>query len=265
LRKLLGKKTALWGHSRNFQGQHNNKFINALFEAYRQHVNNSPDYWFSYTDLTTNDLIERGFNLEKIKTINNSVEITNRWHDYHSINGKEPISILFCGALYKAKRIDFIIQLAIVLKKHPVEFIISGDGPEFSSIKRMIKDEKLENITLTGRIEGDQKDHLFKQADFTIIPGLVGLGIIDSFAYGLPLLTLKSGNHSPEISYFEHNVNGIYLKDDVEDAACQILDLISDPVRYAEMSQHSRSCYHKFSHDDFIQNIVAGVSTCLER
>ena len=59
-----------------------------------------------------------------------------------------------------------------------------------------------------------------------INPGLVGLSIIDSFAAGIPIITTTSKIHSPEISYLQHNYNGLILENDFELYSKQVIMLL---------------------------------------
>ena len=44
-----------------------------------------------------------------------------------------------------------------------------------------------------------------------LMPGLIGLGILDTFALETPLVTTQIPLHSPEISYLENGVNGLMV------------------------------------------------------
>jgi glycosyltransferase involved in cell wall biosynthesis len=46
-----------------------------------------------------------------------------------------------------------------------------------------------------------------------LMPGLVGLGVLDSFAYETPMVTTQLPYHSPEIDYLQDGVNGVIVRD----------------------------------------------------
>jgi glycosyltransferase involved in cell wall biosynthesis len=45
-----------------------------------------------------------------------------------------------------------------------------------------------------------------------LMPGLVGLVIVDSFALGVPIITTEYPYHSPEIDYLKNGVNGLMIE-----------------------------------------------------
>ena len=61
-----------------------------------------------------------------------------------------------------------------------------------------------------------------------LMPGLVGLVVLNSFAYGLPMVTTDLPYHSPEIDYLIDGENGVMVKqaddpDAYADAAIRVL------------------------------------------
>jgi hypothetical protein len=58
-------------------------------------------------------------------------------------------------------------------------------------------------------------------ADVTLIPGAVGLGVIDSIVAGTPLITSADSAHGPEIAYLRDGENG------------RLVAGGGDPMRYA--------------------------------
>lgn len=264
LRRMFRKRTALWGHTRNFQAPSKESYLRRILEAYRVFVNRTADYWFSYTSKTTDDLIKIEFDQSKIKTINNSIELKTPMNLEDKFSKKGELNVLYCGALYAEKQVDFALYLAKELEGKPIRFTIAGSGPIEAELKKLAKSLDLKNVEFVGRIDGEAKHRAFMQADLTILPGLVGLGILESFYYGAPLLTLSSGKHSPEIAYFENEYNGLYLSEDVVTAAKQVLKLISLPHVMQSLQTNCVRSYEKYSHKHFVQNIVDGIVECLK-
>src|SRR5690606_25789167 len=63
-----------------------------------------------------------------------------------------------------------------------------------------------------------------------LMPGLVGLAVLDCFALGVPLITTQHNNHSPEIDYLENNFNGIIVPDSTNPVhfANTVINLLQD-------------------------------------
>jgi hypothetical protein len=65
-------------------------------------------------------------------------------------------------------------------------------------------------------------------ADFQLIPGGVGLNIIDSFYSQTPMVTINNAGHGPEIFYIENNKNGIISEDDLNKYSNIVIGLINN-------------------------------------
>jgi glycosyltransferase involved in cell wall biosynthesis len=66
---------------------------------------------------------------------------------------------------------------------------------------------------------GMDKTELVELAKVWLMPGLVGLAVLDSFAYETPMITCALPYHSPEFAYLEHGVNGVIVQDSESTAA----------------------------------------------
>jgi glycosyltransferase involved in cell wall biosynthesis len=96
---------------------------------------------------------------------------------------------------------------------------VAGDG----SLRRFVEEAAMRChwLDFAGPLRGREKAALLRGAQLTLMPGLVGLVVIDSFAAETPIITVDSRAHSPEVEYLENGINGLTLAED------------TDPVRYA--------------------------------
>src|SRR5262249_15073724 len=60
---------------------------------------------------------------------------------------------------------------------------------------------------------GREKVVLLRLSRVFVMPGLVGLAILDCAAVGLPIVTTAYPYHSPEIAYLEPGQNGLIVED----------------------------------------------------
>ncbi len=98
--------------------------------------------------------------------------------------------------------------------------LIAGDGPDQDLIS--FGASAPDHVRVLGRVDGDRKVLALDAADLTLMPGLVGLAVLDAFAAQAPMITTAVSFHSPEIEYLEHGRNG------------WILDELCTPLQYAE-------------------------------
>lgn len=270
LRSIFLKKTkiAFWGHGKNFQGN-----PKSLTEGFKKWYSNKVDFWFAYNDLSKKLLIDRGFNENKIASLNNTIDTAPQikyfdeidendkatLRSIYKIESKDPVGI-FCASIYKDKQIDFLLMaLSIIKSKVPaLKFFVIGKGVEdFKVIDYSKKNEDW--FFYVGNKFNEEKIKFFSIADFQAIPGAVGLNIIDSFAFLCPLITTKIDNHGPEISYLINNENGIITEFNIEEYAHKIIELISDINMKNNLKEGCKKARKMYTIETMATNFVNGV------
>jgi glycosyltransferase involved in cell wall biosynthesis len=116
--------------------------------------------------------------------------------------------VCFIGRLLPSKRLDQVVEIYSILKKRMPDtgLIIIGDGPERNNLQHYIKENKKEDILLTGELSDWEKSAEYLYAsDVIIIPQSAGLAINHAFSFGLPVITQSNPPcgpyHGPEIEY----------------------------------------------------------------
>lgn len=138
-------------------------------------------------------------------------------------------SILFVGRINRQKQvIDLLRAFILIIKDIPndIDLVIVGDG----EYKKELLDEagktNRSNIRILNAVyDEEQIKALYDNALVSVIPGTVGLGIVTSFAYGVPILYAKERFHGPEIKYANEN-NSYQYDGTVEDLAKVLLNII---------------------------------------
>jgi glycosyltransferase involved in cell wall biosynthesis len=118
---------------------------------------------------------------------------------------------LFLGSLYEDKRLDYLIEAAdiIVNQKPTFTLVIAGDGPA----RRLVTSAAAtrSHIFYAGRVELEDKAVLLKHASALLLPGAVGLAVVDGFVAGIPTITTAVPRHGPELEYITDGVTGVIL------------------------------------------------------
>jgi glycosyltransferase involved in cell wall biosynthesis len=111
--------------------------------------------------------------------------------------------------MYADKQLDFLLAACEAIRQRISDFhvIFIGNGPEEGKIERAA--QKHDWIHYVGPIFARNRAMYFMASQVILMPGLVGLAIVDSFVAGTPLFTTDIQSHSPEISYLEHGMNGV--------------------------------------------------------
>ena len=97
------------------------------------------------------------------------------------------------------------------------------------------------------------------------MPGLVGLGVVDSFAYGVPMITTNYPFHSPEIDYLQHRHNGWIVANwtDPAEYAKVIVRLLKQDAQRQTLVRGCRASLPYFSTEKMAARFARGILRCL--
>jgi glycosyltransferase involved in cell wall biosynthesis len=171
---------------------------------------------------------------------------------------------LYCGSLYEEKRLDYLLEAAKLIAERIPGFrlIIVGAGPESSAIQRA--SEVCDYVVYPGPAFNRDKAVYFRMADVFLNPGLVGLGILDSFAAGLPFITTSAAKHSPEIAYLAHGDNGLLIQGDSRDFALAVVGVLQDPELLRKMKRGAQLAADRYTVENMVENVKKGILECLD-
>lgn len=214
-----GARVALWGHGPNL----NQPGSSRVAERVKRRISQWPHWWFAYTEGTKERVIGLGYPPERITVTQNAgaTDSLRRLLDELDDNseaslrrelglGAGPVG-LFLGSLYADKRLDYLIAAADQVAAIEPEFrlVIAGDGPGRSAVAAAARSRP--HVLWTGYSGGERKAALLRTASALLIPGAVGLAVVDGFAAGLPTISTRVPTHGPEIEYLHDGENGRVL------------------------------------------------------
>jgi glycosyltransferase involved in cell wall biosynthesis len=264
-------KLAYWGHGKNLQAK-SLKISEYLKRALICQV----DWWFAYTDITSYIIKNTEFNSDNITVLNNSIDTLSMRRSIidlsdHKINqirdelGLQNSKVaLYCGGMYANKNLDFLIEACIAIRNQLPSFhlLMIGDGPEQYKVIHAAK--KYTWLTYLGPKFGQERVAYFKLADIFLMPGLVGLALLDSFASGIPLFTTDIPIHSPEIAYLDHGKNGFMTNPNIHeyvDSVC--LYLRSEPEYIIQIENSCLMCAERYTLENMVNCFVEGIHQSL--
>ena len=170
-----------------------------------------------------------------------SFKKTNKYtfRKLYNISPTDPL-LLFVGRVAHEKNIDFLLHVYkyIARKNKSIKFLITGEGPAFEHIQKLIKKLNLDrSVILTGYLEANNEllncyasSDLFIFASKTETQGLV---LIEAMAQGLPVVALAENGTK---SILENNPGAIIAKDDPKEFAKTCLRLLNNKKKLSEMS-----------------------------
>lgn len=270
LQYTCGMKLAFWGHGKNFQASS----ADSLSERLKSFLCTKVWWWFAYTEETKRIVANRGFPPQKITVVQNSLDTEELTKLVGQITEEDRVQFrnrlglsantaIFCGGLYKEKRLEFLIESACVIRSSVPDFclIIVGSGPEKDCAIEAAR--KHPWIKYLGPLFGAEKVTAYSASKLTLIPGLVGLVILDSFALSVPLVTTNYKLHSPEIAYLENGVNGIMTPDSVPEFSSKVIELLTDTNALTTLSTRAGQSSAKYTIETMVDNFALGIIEAL--
>jgi glycosyltransferase involved in cell wall biosynthesis len=272
---LGGARVAFSGHGRNFQGH----LASHLGETVKRVVSRWPHWWFAYTELSADVVRQLRYPADRITVTQNSID-TTALRLRRAATSEEELAALrrrrgiegrnvgiFVGGLYAEKRVPFLIEAALALRRRVPDFelIVIGAGPDQDLIERAAREHRW--IHYPGACLGTDKVPYFGLSRVMLLPGLVGLAVLDSFALEVPLVTIDLPYHSPEISYLRHDENGLLLPAGTgpEEYATAVAGLLSDDGAGERLRAGCRVAAQRYTLEAMVGRFAEGVLRALDR
>jgi glycosyltransferase involved in cell wall biosynthesis len=272
-RRLVGQKIAFFGHGRNFQS----KRPTGLRERFKRVWAGQVDWWFAYTEGCADLVAGYGFPKDRITAFNNAIDLSevallrgsisesDKAQLRHSlVEGSENVAV-YVGGLYAEKRVDFLIESARLIRASCPDFhlIVIGGGHDADKVSAAAALHPW--IHYEGPQFGQRKAALIGLAKAWLMPGLVGLAVLDSFAYGVPMITTDVPLHSPEIDYLEDGRNGIIVRpaNDPKLFADSVIALFRDDNLRMTLAHGGRNALDQYSIENMVERFAVGVLVAL--
>jgi len=265
------RRVAFWGHGEN----HWPPRIR-LSEWYRRRTLNWVSWWFAYTKGTAKYLESQGVAPSKITVVQNAVDTREIRDCVQHLSREEKMALrtrlgipekalvgIFCGAFHKEKGIRFLIESSRIIKERVpgFELILVGAGPDQGMAEQLARG--LPWIHVMGPRFGIEKARLLAVSDVFLLPGAVGLAIVDAFAAGLPMLTIRLDTHGPEIEYVDEGVNGLICDPNVHAYAEAVSSLLVNADRMGHLRAGAAASSQKHSIENMVENFKMGIEACL--
>lgn len=266
-------RVAFWGHGRSFRGD-----AHVLAERVKAYVSSRVDWWFAYTDLSADIVARLGFDPERITVVDNAIDTAALTQDLAAVRadgsaerlrrdldlGDGPTG-LFLGTLRPNKRLDVLFAAAaLVHQRHPdFRLLVVGSGPLADEVR--VRAEREPWLRYLGPLYGRERAAALAASDLILLPGAVGLVVLDSFAAETPLVTSTGADHGPEIAYLKDGRNGRLTPADGDPRryADAILELIEDPALLADLVAGCRADASRYSIEAMVDRFVEGIQGAL--
>jgi len=197
-------------------------------------------------------------NFEDFPAITDSREAIKR--EFHIPFDKVVLSVGRMDVGSQRKKIDHLVEVFRRISVPGAGLVIVGAGVSRELQERMNR----KNTIYLGEIydaNNIQISKVFSMADLFCIPGHVGLGLVQAFHFGLPVVT-EEGLQPPEIHYLRDGWNGYQVaENDIDALQGRIEHLLrNDEVRRT----FSLNAKQGIEENGSIQNMFLGFKNCIE-
>ncbi len=264
------KTVALWGLGPCMETDQSR-----LSHWLRETALKAADWYFGYTRSIIPYLTRHGVSAQRITTVQNAVDTGEFRRTVASISeaqvedaksdlGMAGASVgIYCGILEPTKHVPFLVQAGRLIRRSVPDFqlLVVGSGPD----RLWMEEEARQNpwIHYMGPKFGRDKALAFRMADVFLLPGRVGLAVLDSFAAGLPLFTTDVSIHGPEVSYLVDGVNGRRTLHQVAAYADAVVEALKSPQLLRSMQCNALACASEYTIEAMAENFRAGIHQCL--
>ena len=214
-----------------------------------------------YGNLAKQNMINLGFNKEKIKVVYNSLNYKKQIKLRGTLTEKERQSIrsrlfknssndqlVFIGRLTPQKKLHLLIEAIKLLKDENifVNLLFVGDGNQKSKLESQIEKYKIaDQICFYGASYDETQNYkLISSSDCCVATGEIGLTAMHSLMFGVPAISHNNMNKQmPEFEAILPNINGALFEYDnivdLKEKIKYVLNLIKDKSRL----QMQKDCY----------------------
>lgn len=265
-------RVGFWGHGRNFRARENDPV-----EVLKGWVSKRVHWWFPYTERSAEVVAGLGFPRDRMTVVYNSTDTVSQSRDLRAVTEREveglrralglgagPVG-LFLGMIRGYKRGSYLLEAAVRIRATLPDFhlVIVGGGPGELAIRRQAGRHRF--IHPVGPRYGRELAVYLRLADLLLVPGAVGLVVLDSFVAGVPLVTLEDSPHGPEIDYVRHGVNGVLVEagSGPDRYAGVVVDLLADPARRRRLVQGCLRESRRYTAEGMARRFAAGIRAAL--
>lgn len=266
-------KIAYWGHGQNFQA--GGGLFERMHHRWKSAMIGRADWFFAYTDRSLEPLRAAGYPAERITVVNNAIDSgrLRAARDALTLGELERLRTelglqggavaLYCGAMYREKRIGFLIEACELIRRRLPDFrmIFVGGGAEQGLVEAAASRNAW--MRYVGPKFATDAVPYFAVSKALLLPGAVGLAIIDAFALGVPLLTTSLPGHGPEIAYLEPGVNGEMSDPDPAAYAATVAGYLASSDRQEGYGRACRAAAARLTIDAMAERFAEGIVACL--
>jgi glycosyltransferase involved in cell wall biosynthesis len=252
LRRLVGRRTMLWGHawSKGGTGSPSEKLRGALRRLATGVV--------TYTE-------EQAKALRAVHPGKPIIAAPNALYRSNQMNfdaDTRRFRVLFVGRLVDEKKPAVLLQAFLRMAERLPDLVLTfvGDGPARAGLEAAARSSAHPGrIIFLGYISDFERLRpIYSETIVSVSPGYVGLSITQSLAFGVPMLVSEYETHSPEIEAVRVGFNARFFETDNLDALADALVLFSDEAKVwaARGEAIAQDCRERYSSERMARGLI---------
>jgi glycosyltransferase involved in cell wall biosynthesis len=262
-------RVAFWGNGANL----NELEASWIAERIKRPLYRLPHWYFAYTEGSRDRIGELGFPAERISVVQNTVSTETLRREIGEIGADAVDDMrtdlgldggvlgLFLGSLHAARRLAFLLAAAdqIAAARPDFALVIAGDGPDRNKVAAQVAQRPY--ARMVGRVDGVRKAALLSAADLLLLPGGIGLNIVEGFAAGVPTVSTALPTHAPEVEYLTDGANGRMLPADTSTRqyAQAVVGLLDQPRRLSILSRGAAESAAIYTNAAMVGRVADGI------
>lgn len=184
------------------------------------------------------------------------------WQAERGLGGRP--FLLCCSVMREKVHLEQVLKALTYEALNQVGLVVIGEGPVKERWMRLADDLKISNRVLWLGATRDQREMApwFLSAQAFVYPGSIGLSILHSFSYGLPVITHGCEKHQmPEFEVMEDGKTGYcFRENNVDDLVQCLIRILSDESRRKNMADYCRTvAFERYSMHQMVENYCAAL------
>src|SRR5690606_24998305 len=240
--RVLNVKTYFWSHGILSERRTINNSIKYIF------FNSFSNGGFLYSERAKKILLEKKYR-KKLIVIYNSLDYKSQNKIANSQNSggnsRYP-HLVFIGRITIDRQLDLLVDALNLIDDKRIKVYLIGAGAYLSDLKKKILEYNIsDQFIFVGPLYTEEEIYpYFRDARACVFPGSIGLSIVHSFTYGVPVITHNNtDSQKPESEALTDGENGfLYQYNSFEDLARVINKIyLLDDDKYSEMKIRAKS------------------------
>ncbi len=174
--------------------------------------------------------------------------------------------VLACAKLYKVKQPLLLLEAyQRVRNKRPCALIYAGDGPMRPDIERVVRENNIPGVIITGFVNQSRIGEIYTAADLIALPSLSepwGLVVNEAMNFGLPVVVSDRVGCAADLVH--SGENGFVVSHNCISALSNALEnLVSDAMMREQFGRRSRELIESYSPEVFVQTLTKAIQKIL--